>query len=67
MTAPRVAPSGAWRSPITTDVIVAGVIRLGQIALDGEDVYWTEGRPAEGGRTVIVRRTPDGHARTTRP
>jgi dipeptidyl aminopeptidase/acylaminoacyl peptidase len=36
------------------------VVGLGQIALDGEDVYWTEMRPTEGGRSVIVRRTPDG-------
>ncbi|MGH2437909.1 MAG: prolyl oligopeptidase family serine peptidase, partial [bacterium] len=31
--------------------------------LDGDDLYWTELRPSEGGRKVIVRRTPDG--RTT--
>ena len=27
---------------------------------DGDDVYWTEGRPAEAGRNVLVRRAPDG-------
>jgi dipeptidyl aminopeptidase/acylaminoacyl peptidase len=58
--APVVAPYGSWRSPVTADVIVAGVVGLGQIALDGGDVYWIESRPAEGGRSVIVRRTPDG-------
>ena len=56
----QIAPYGSWKSPITADLIVAGTIGLGQIALDGEDVYWTEGRPAEAGRNVIVRRTPDG-------
>jgi dipeptidyl aminopeptidase/acylaminoacyl peptidase len=30
------------------------------LALDGEDIYWVEQRPREGGRNVIVRRTPDG-------
>ena len=30
-------------------------IRLGEIKTDGTDVYWLEGRPAEGGRNVIVR------------
>jgi dipeptidyl aminopeptidase/acylaminoacyl peptidase len=30
------------------------------VALDGDDIYWLEGRPAEGGRNVLVRRTPDG-------
>ena len=27
---------------------------------DGEDIYWLESRPQEGGRSVIVRRRPDG-------
>jgi dipeptidyl aminopeptidase/acylaminoacyl peptidase len=60
MTQTQTAPYGSWKSPITADLIVAGTIGLGQIALDGENVYWTEGRPAEGGRNVIVRRTADG-------
>jgi dipeptidyl aminopeptidase/acylaminoacyl peptidase len=28
--------------------------------VDGADVVWAEGRPAEGGRTQLVRRTADG-------
>jgi dipeptidyl aminopeptidase/acylaminoacyl peptidase len=56
----QIAPYGSWKSPITSDLIVAGAIELGQIALDGEDIYWSEGRPAEKGRYVVVRRTPDG-------
>ena len=39
---------------------MAGVIGLGQIQLDGDDIYWVEQRPAEGGRNVIVRHGPDG-------
>ena len=34
----REAPYGSWKSPITSDLIVAGTIGLGQIALDGQDV-----------------------------
>ncbi len=60
MTQPHISPYGSWTSPITADLIVAGTIGLGGIVLDGEDVYWIEGRPAEAGRNVIVRRTPDG-------
>ena len=33
---------------------------LGEPWLDGDDLYWLEGRPAEGGRRVLVRREPDG-------
>jgi dipeptidyl aminopeptidase/acylaminoacyl peptidase len=56
----RVAPFGAWRSPITPDAIVAESVRLGQVAIDGSTIYWIEGRPQERGRSVLVRRTADG-------
>jgi dipeptidyl aminopeptidase/acylaminoacyl peptidase len=62
-----VAPYGSWRSPITSDLIVSETITLGQIELDGQDVYWNEGRPAEGGRSVIVRHTPDGRTLDVTP
>src|ERR1700730_7198327 len=56
----KVSPYGSWRSPITADAIVAGVIGLGQIQIDGDDVYWVEQRPAEAGRNVLVRRRAGG-------
>ena len=34
--------------------------RFGQVAIDGDDIYWVEGRPAEGGRNVLMRRRADG-------
>lgn len=55
MTLPQTAPYGTWRSPVTADLIAAGSVGLGQIALDGGDVYWTVLRPSEGGRTAIER------------
>src|SRR5262249_57773883 len=64
---PQPAPYGSWKSPIPSDLIVAGTIGLGQVAADGDDVYWSEGRPAEAGRVVIVRRTPDGRAADVNP
>jgi len=57
---PKIAPYGSWSSPITSDLIVASTIGLGEILLDGKDVYWLESRPQEGGRSVVVRRAPDG-------
>ncbi len=54
------APYGAWKSPITSDLIVGGMIRLSSILLDGEMVYWSEMRPEEKGRIVVVQRAPDG-------
>jgi len=67
MAEPRIAPYGSWKSPITSDLIASGAIRLGAVTLDGEDTYWTEMRPAEGGRFVIVRRTPDGRVADITP
>ncbi len=55
-----ISPYGSWKSPITSDLIVSGTVGLGQIAIDGDDIYWVEGRPSEAGRSVLVRRTPDG-------
>ena len=63
----QVAPYGSWKSPITSDLIVSETIGLGQIVLDGEDIYWSEMRPAESGRYVVVRRTPDGQTADVTP
>jgi dipeptidyl aminopeptidase/acylaminoacyl peptidase len=50
-----VAPYGAWASPLSAARATAGALRLGQIAVDGDDVYWLEGRASEAGRNVLVR------------
>ena len=57
---PRASPYGTWRSPVTADAIVAGVIGLSQIQLDGDEIFWVEQRPAEAGRNVVVRRGAGG-------
>jgi dipeptidyl aminopeptidase/acylaminoacyl peptidase len=56
-------PYGAWRSPITADRLAAGSIRLGQLEMQGDDVLWIEGRPAESGRSVLVRCDASGATR----
>ena len=53
-------PYGTWPSPLSAEIVAAQGLRLGGVAVDGDDIYWLEGRPSEGGRTVLVRRTPDG-------
>src|SRR5882724_2144388 len=59
----KTAPYGSWKSPITSDLIVKGSIGLGAPRIENDDIFWIEMRPSEGGRSVVVRRTPDG--RTT--
>lgn len=56
----KIAPYGSWISPISSDLIVAGSVRLGEVVWDGEDICWLERRPSEGGRNAIARRTPSG-------
>jgi dipeptidyl aminopeptidase/acylaminoacyl peptidase len=53
-------PYGTWPSPITARVVAAQGLRLGGVCIDGRDIYWLEGRPDDGGRVVLVRRTRDG-------
>ena len=71
MTTPQIAPYGSWKSPITSDLIVAGSLRLGEMRLDtgadNQTLYWLEGRPTEGGRNVLVRQTSDGTTQDLTP
>ena len=62
-----VAPYGSWRSPITADAIVGESIGISSVAFDGDDILWTESRPSEGGRYVIVRRAADGTVADVNP
>ncbi len=67
MTSPRIAPYGSWTSPITSESITSAAVGLNEIVLDGPDIYWIESRPTEGGRSVIVRRAPDGRIQDMTP
>ena len=54
MSTPKTAPYGSWKSPVTSDLIVAQSIALSEVRLDGDKIYWLEGRPQEQGRFVVV-------------
>jgi len=60
MSNPEVTPYGSWRSPITSEVVVAEFVFPYHISIEGNEVYWIEMRPLEGGRSVIVRRSLTG-------
>jgi dipeptidyl aminopeptidase/acylaminoacyl peptidase len=64
---PNIAPYGSWKSPITSDLIARGSVGLGQPEFDGDDIYWIELRPREGGRNVIVKRDAAGVAADMTP
>ena len=48
------ASYGTWASPLTAARVTAGALRLDQIQLDDDDVYWVGGGAAEGGGDVVV-------------
>ncbi len=65
MNGPATVPYGAWPSPITLDEVVAAGASLDhevQVAVGphGDETFWAERRPAEGGRVQVIRRRADG-------
>ncbi|HEY7598953.1 MAG TPA: hypothetical protein VH741_03420, partial [Candidatus Limnocylindrales bacterium] len=63
----KTLPYGAWESPISIDMAVAGALSVREPRFDGEHVYWTEGRPAENGRQVVVRWSASGGTQDITP
>ena len=65
---PTVAPYGSWRSPIDAAAVARAGRRLAApaIAKDGA-VWWAEGRPAEGGRVLLMRRPPGAEPEEVTP
>ena len=61
------SPYGFWTSPITSDLVVANSIRLEQVALDGEAIYWSETQPQMQGRTFVYRAGADGEGERVTP
>jgi dipeptidyl aminopeptidase/acylaminoacyl peptidase len=57
----RTMPAGTWQSPVTAESMVGGVVSIAEVVPDGDDTWWAEMRPDEGGRTAIVRHR-DGEA-----
>jgi dipeptidyl aminopeptidase/acylaminoacyl peptidase len=55
---PLAAPFGTWPSPIDADAVARAATTVSGVRLDGESAWWLESRPAEGGRTVLVRSDP---------
>jgi hypothetical protein len=60
-------PYGFWTSPITSDLVVGDSIRLEQVALDGDAIYWSETQPQKQGRTFVYRVGADGEPERVTP
>ncbi len=53
-------PFGAWPSPLTIDRVLEAGVSVGEIRVDGGDVWWTESRPSEGGRIAVMHQLAGG-------
>jgi dipeptidyl aminopeptidase/acylaminoacyl peptidase len=62
-----IKPYGTWPSPLSAQIVATQGLRLGSVAVDGDDIYWVEGRASEAGRNVLVRRTADGRISDVTP
>ena len=53
------APYGSWASSISVEALTSGSIGLGSVQIDGDQLYWLESYPDQGGRTTLWRRPLD--------
>jgi dipeptidyl aminopeptidase/acylaminoacyl peptidase len=63
----EIAPYGTWKSPISAADVARGRVTLGFPAIAGGEVWWQEGRPAEGGRVTIMAAASGNAARELLP
>jgi dipeptidyl aminopeptidase/acylaminoacyl peptidase len=63
----RTSPYGTWTSPITATVAAAAGGGPQWLDAVGDELWWAEARPAEGGRVALVRALPGGAAEDVLP
>ncbi|CAL9367984.1 hypothetical protein SUDANB6_00801 [Streptomyces sp. enrichment culture] len=56
----QILPYGSWPSPVDAALAAAHDGRPEDVGFVGDEVWWTQPRPAEGGRRALVRRRADG-------
>ncbi|GGW72454.1 acyl-peptide hydrolase [Streptomyces lucensis JCM 4490] len=54
------SPYGSWPSPVDAAMAAAHDGHPEWVGYVGDEVWWTEPRPGEGGRRALVRRRADG-------
>lgn len=64
---PQIAPYGSWESPIDAATLTAGALRFDELDVDGDDLYWVEGRPDEQGRYAAMRYAGNGELSEVTP
>jgi dipeptidyl aminopeptidase/acylaminoacyl peptidase len=54
----RDLPYGTWPAALGADLVAGGGRKPGGVRLEGGTLRWSEGRPAEGGRVVVMEAGP---------
>jgi dipeptidyl aminopeptidase/acylaminoacyl peptidase len=49
------APYGTWHSPVSAELTAGSTNGVMGLQVDGDDLYWWESRPLEGGRYVVMK------------
>ncbi len=49
---------GCWPSPVSPELVAGKALRFQTVQTLGENLYWTEMRPQENGRTTLMRTQP---------
>ncbi|MBB2976073.1 dipeptidyl aminopeptidase/acylaminoacyl peptidase [Microbacterium endophyticum] len=57
---PKQLPYGSWPSPLSASDAATSSARFDGARFVGDDVWWGQGLPAEGGRTTVRRRRVNG-------
>lgn len=63
----QTSPYGSWSSPVDAALAAAHDGRPEWLGFVGDEVWWTEPRPAENGRRTLVRRRADGPEESVLP
>ncbi|MFF0016553.1 LpqB family beta-propeller domain-containing protein [Streptomyces sp. NPDC005374] len=63
----QTSPYGSWSSPVDAALAAAHDGRPEWLGFVGDEVWWTEPRPAEDGRRTLVRRRADGPEESVLP
>ncbi|WP_129305733.1 LpqB family beta-propeller domain-containing protein [Streptomyces sp. L2] len=58
---------GSWPSPVDAALAAAHDGQPEWVGFVGDEAWWTEPRPTEGGRRALVRRTADGREESVLP
>jgi dipeptidyl aminopeptidase/acylaminoacyl peptidase len=54
MSMTKIAAYGTWESPISATDVASGAMKVAFPSIAGDQVWWQESRPAEGGRVTIM-------------